>query len=174
MIREKKLPLIKRKSILFSSDGCLPFFSAWERGKLLSYLTVNGLYDVQFIREDLEHRYGKGFVEKIWRESVSMDDLKEFVKKYRYIMVYGAGVLADVVSDILNTEQIPFDGYIVSDGHRKEKEKNRLIICELSELLERREETGIIFGMENRTCEMVSENLDRLGFTHVFCRARKF
>lgn len=170
LVRERGLPFIKRKSIMFRPDGYLPFFSQLERERLFLYLEEQRLYDPRLIREDFEHRYSAQCVEKLLNTRVSMQELMQFKNSHKGLFIYGAGVFAWLVTETLREEGISFDGYVVSDGHRKEAEKHGKKIYELSELYERREEIGIVPGVEKRTWDMITGSLEARGFGNVFYR----
>ncbi len=63
-------------------------------------------------------------------------NLNHFIEQCKYIYIYGAGKIADQVTELLNECDIPFDGYVVSDGQSHEREKGSHFVREFSDTLE--------------------------------------
>ncbi|MEF9997853.1 MAG: rhamnan synthesis F family protein [Lachnospiraceae bacterium] len=93
-------------------------------------------------------------------------NLIEFCKKYKYVYIYGAGDYGKRCSDILDSYQQCFQGYIVSDGRRDKKVINGHRVFELSEIENHVEECGIILALNYGNCKEVQSVIEQKGYIH--------
>lgn len=83
LIRDKKLPILKKKALLVSNAGFANTLQAAE------YIEANGLYP--------EFRIWDFIDDQFEREAGAQGDVKclgDFINRFRYIYIYGAGVCA--------------------------------------------------------------------------------
>ncbi len=112
----------------------LPFFI--KKCGYLSLIIENQRYAAMLRKRPLSPRT---IVEESYTEkyiNLYKVNLNHFVNQCKYIYIYGAGKVADQVTDLLNECNIPFDGYVVSDGQKHNHEKNAHLIREFSETIE--------------------------------------
>lgn len=90
-------------------------------------------------------------------------ELEKFCKKYSCIYVMGAGKLANLMAIQMDLLHLEFDGFIVSDGHRKKKKFREKPILELQDISHCLEKVGIVLGINIEKWNDVIEILDSKG-----------
>lgn len=169
LVRFHKMPLVKRKSHIFCPDDAIPFFSAFERKRFLEYLQSETGYDTNIIWDDLLQKYGMGFTEKLKTAQPHVKDLKEFCNKNDQVLIYGAGVFATMAANTFLLEELHFDGFLVTDGHKKEPQKDGKTVYELSELdNDMKKNLGVALGLESKFHSTVITSLHQHGINHIF------
>lgn len=94
-------------------------------------------------------------------------NLNHFVKQCKFLYIYGAGKIADQVTALLNECQIPFDGYVVSDGQAHEADKNSHVVREFSETTSL-EGVGYIVAVGEKLRPEVLDILERQGIQNIY------
>lgn len=104
-----------------------------------------------------------------YREHMRMseDTLIEFCDQYKEIYVYGTGDYATRMTRALNRHNIEFQGYVVSDGHKKCDTFQGKTIFTLSELAVS-ETTGIIVALDKHNQSEVLPRLELCGFRNLY------
>jgi len=88
----------------------------------------------------------------------------QFLNQFKKIFIYGAGEWGIYVYKEYFCEHADsFDGFVVSDGHKKFSETNGYPVYELSEL-ELSDDTGLIIAVKES--QKIKEILDQKGFSH--------
>lgn len=73
--------------------------------------------------------------------------VNEFIKKYKYIFIYGAGAYGKLVATQLQNNNIEFDGFIVSDNQSCEEVYESKKVWKISELLFKKKEMGVVIAV---------------------------
>lgn len=94
-------------------------------------------------------------------------NLNHFVKHCKFLYIYGAGKIADQVTELLHECQIPFDGYVVSDGQVHNENKDDRVIREFSETVEL-EGVGYIVAVGEKLRPEVLGILERQGIENIY------
>ena len=135
LIRDNRLPLLKRKSLDFSCKGMRQSLDALE------YLRVCGLYDVDKILRNIRRLYCMDVLEG----RLNLKKLEKFTEDYKKIYIYGAGVFGRNLSFVLSKRGIKAMGYIVSEKY-DEKSKNIFTPEEINW----DKDTGVIIAISRR------------------------
>lgn len=132
MIRDNKLPILKKKSLLIRNKGFENALNA------IAFLEEQHLYPTPWIWELLDSQfYMEGYA------SENPNCLEQFKDKYRKIYIYGAGVCGKNLQLYFKHKDWQFDGFIVSDKSGQDVE------CQLLNEIELDEDTGIIISVLN-------------------------
>lgn len=94
-------------------------------------------------------------------------NLNHFVKRCKFLYIYGAGKIADQVTELLGECQIPFDGYVVSDGQEHDMNKNSHVIRNLSETVSL-DGVGYIVAVGEKLRPEVLDILDKQGIKNIY------
>ncbi len=101
------------------------------------------------------------------RLRMSTDALMDFCKSYNNLYVFGTGDYATRVTRTLNRNEFEFEGYVVSDGHKKFDSYNGKNVLELSELKEL-EHIGIIVALNKHNQSEVLPKLRECGCKNLY------
>lgn len=110
---------------------------------------------------------------EIWLRGDFTNSLKrslnvtKFSSKYKEIYIYGAGIEAEKVKEILDTINIVVKGYIVSDKYYETCKSELKPIKKLSDI-PINNDVGIIVGMNYGNTEEVRPLLINKGYTNIF------
>ncbi len=111
------------------------------------------------------------YLDKIWEgiPKYYLDDIfilnkvKEFYESNKSVYLYGAGVVAQRLAKCLTEYGLKLQGFVVSDGKRKQTFCNGMKIFELREL-ETDKNIGIIIAVRNEFKNAIIHNLAEKGF----------
>ncbi len=73
--------------------------------------------------------------------------VREFIKKCKYIFIYGAGVYGKLMEKQLRNNNIEFDGFVVSDNQKSEEINEGKKVWRFSELQLKKNETGMVLAV---------------------------
>lgn len=107
---------------------------------------------------------------KACMEMGDRDELIDFCSLSEKIYIYGAGNYGLRMTELLGDIGIDYEGYIVSDGHRKEQEWMGKPVYELSEIEHEAESAGILLALDRRNRSEVLPILGEKGFVNVYHR----
>ncbi len=93
--------------------------------------------------------------------------IREFCQKHRNIYLYGAGGEAERWAEVMEGEQIRFNGFVISDGQPKDAELMGHRIVYLSEITEDKDDCGLILTLNPRNSCAVREFLASKGFKYI-------
>lgn len=168
LVKYHKIPLIKRKLQFFCLEESIPFFSSYERARLLEYLQKENLYDTGMILEDIRHRSNDDAC-RLSDPKPEIKELYDFCDRSQKVLIYGAGAYAQMVANTFSMEGIAFDGFLVSDGHKKETQKCGKTVFELSEInSDEKKSMGVVLGLENKYHSAVIDALHGQKVNHIF------
>lgn len=95
--------------------------------------------------------------------------LQDKSKKFRYIYIYGAGNVAEIVANLLEKEKIEYVGYCVSDEQQDKIEKNGKKIYSLSEIESKNNETFFIIATKGKYLDEIKEKLETKQYSNYIC-----
>jgi glycosyltransferase involved in cell wall biosynthesis len=86
--------------------------------------------------------------------------LKELCRSYEHIYIYGTGICAEQAVDFFEKEKIAINGFIVSDGFKKENEFKNKAIYEFSQI---KPDNGqiVVLALNGKNKEEVIPNLKK-------------
>lgn len=94
-------------------------------------------------------------------------NLSYFTSQCDYLFIYGAGKIADRVVELLSECQIPYDGFVVTDGQEHESIKNNHSVREFSETLELKS-SGYIVAVGEKIRPAIIEVLEKNGINKIY------
>lgn len=117
------------------------------------------------------YREEKLYLDKVWKgipkyyldDIFILDKVKEFYKRNQSVYLYGAGVMAKRLANLLMEYGLKPCGFIVSDGKRNQTFYDDMRVFELSEL-QTGENVGIILAVRNKFKNAIKHNLAEKGF----------
>ncbi len=130
LIRDYKLPVLKKKSLQIANTG---FENALEA---VEFLLSNRLYPANWLWDLID---GQFYIENYVSEGINC--LEYFCTKYKKIYIYGAGVCGRNLALYFDKKGWRYDGFIVSDTHGQSVE-----CCAFKDALID-EDTGIIVSV---------------------------
>ncbi len=95
-------------------------------------------------REEIEKHRRE--IEKLQRKSIELEDIIYFARNYKKIYLYGIGVRADIIYNILKDVNINVYGAIISDGEKKKKFHDIPVIY-ISDLQSLSDDCGVIITL---------------------------
>ncbi|MFI3201563.1 MAG: rhamnan synthesis F family protein [Eubacteriales bacterium] len=145
VVEQLDFPILKRKCF---SDRY------WDSGKVqgvLQLIQKRYDYDTKLILEGVEQEFGKQIeavddlevsikqATNLNRKctSYSKEELEYIVKRFKKVYLYGVGDYGKRIYYVLHQGKNPIEGYIVSDGHKKEHEFQNVPIYEYTEFKKR-------------------------------------
>ena len=168
-----------------ASDGTISH--AIER--ILGFVALDKGYDVQEVLSvdyakqrlcDLQLRFTdivKDFqidylinnIDYFQNEKKKTEELINYCKKYKNVYVYGAGTYGKQCNDILVRYGIKISGFIVSNNQRKNSLYEGRQVWEISEILNRLHDSGIVIAVNNQYQKQILELLKQNSLEEVFC-----
>ena len=149
LIRDKGLPVLKKKSIQITNYG---FDNAI---KAVDFIEANGLYPSKWIWELIDGQFHiDGYV------SENENCLEFFVKKYKKIYIYGAGMCGRNLTIYFEKKGWHYEAILVTD------KEGQQMACKCLDDVDIDEETGIIISVIHPE---VSEDIIR----HIGTRCKK-
>ena len=135
LIRDMKVPFLKRRSLDLSNSGYRNALAAFQ------YIEKNYLFDSDIIKRHLlrkckENKYAGLF---------NFCRLEQFYHAYDNIYIYGAGIMGSNLGAFFKYRKMPICGYVVSKKDKNMQED----IMEFGEL-EFSKDTGIIVAVINK------------------------
>jgi glycosyltransferase involved in cell wall biosynthesis len=100
------------------------------------------------------------FAFKEWIKNRNKNRLKEKCKRYEYVYIYGIGVCAEQAVDFFEREKIAINGFIVSDGFKKENEFKNKMIYEFSQIKPDNRQI-VVLALNGKNKEEVIPNLKK-------------
>jgi len=97
-------------------------------------------------------------------KSIDFDEIKSFRNSVKNVFIFGAGECADILSNQLEKHNISFDGFIVSDSHRKSLQYKGYPVLNISEAKERYPHAGVIPAIIRKYKREVIPVLEKAGF----------
>lgn len=132
LIKEKKFPLLKKKSFLIRNKG-------FENTlKAIGFLEEKKLYPTQWIWELLDGQFN--------RDGYSIDNpncLEQFKDMFNKIYIYGAGLCGKNLKTYFALKKWKCEGFVVSDKCEQD------INCEVFDAITVDEQTGIIVSVQS-------------------------
>ena len=141
LIRDKKFPVLKKKSLLVRNSGLANVLKAVE------LIEMKTLYPVQWIKELLDNQF---YIEGYAPENE--DCLEYFYKRFKKVYIYGAGVCGKNLTVYFDYKGWKYAGVLVSD------KANQGMECEAFDDILVDDETGIIISVVHRN---ISEEIVR-------------
>ena len=126
------------------------------------------LYDISYILEDIENRYSiflsKDEINNYMGEVRAEDELAKtlphdvikFADTNGTIYVYGVGLYAEKIANLIGINRI--EGFIVSDGYKKEEMFLGKKVYELGEMRENLE-IPLVVALSKKNTEQVKESI---------------
>jgi rhamnosyltransferase len=105
--------------------------------------------------------------EKMVVEANTTLKIIKFCIRYPKVYIYGAGLIAKKIASLLQEHGIKFNGFIVSDGQKKQAFYNSYPIYYLSEI-NYDDATGIILGLSSKNKKSVVTLLEKQGINNKF------
>lgn len=99
--------------------------------------------------------------------NLDMGELKKFILKNKKLYIYGNGFLAHQTSKLLESHEVKYEAYIVSDGEKIKRRENENVIS-FSGLGEEDKNAGIIVAVGGYYQREVVPNLRQHGFNSLF------
>lgn len=130
LIRDKGLPILKKKCIQITNPGFANSLKAVE------YIEANNLYPARLIWDMLDNQF---YIENYAPDG--MNCLEFFYKKFKKIYIYGAGVCGKNLALYFEHKGWKQDGLLVSDKAGQDTE------CALFDDIHIDDETGIIISV---------------------------
>lgn len=84
-----------------------------------------------------------------------LNDIRRFCQDHTRVYLYGAGGEAERWAEALEQEKIIFDGFVVSDGQRKNSELKGRPIMFLSEIISEKDTCGLILALNPNNSNVV-------------------
>lgn len=131
-----------------------------------SKLFTRGLYD---------DSYGKylDYIIKLHKQindNYYLDDaILEFMHKYKYILIMGAGKYASVLAKQIKSNGIDFDGFVVSPNQNSDLLYMGKTIYKLDQIPYREQETGILVGINAVLWDEIERTLLHYRIKNYFC-----
>jgi hypothetical protein len=97
--------------------------------------------------------------------TIRLYNIRLFYPKHRRIYLYGAGIEAERWAEIMVHENIPFEGFVVSDGHQKSEELMGRRIYFLSEITGSMQDFGLILALNPNNTIAVQKMLISKGIS---------
>ena len=97
------------------------------------------------------------------------DNTVEFMKKYKYILIMGAGKYAAILAEQLKNNGKEFDGFVISPGQDAESLYLGKKIYKLDEIPYKKKETGILIGINAVIWDEVEEALQKYQISNYYC-----
>lgn len=134
-----------------------------------------------YVKECLAQRYifSKDFYEyikelkrlqkQIYDKFYISVSLRKFIEKYKYIIIMGVGNFATILVEQFANNHIEYNGFAVSKRREREDRYLEKTIWELSELPYRREDTGIIIGINPVDWSDIKNSLNKAKILNYYC-----
>jgi hypothetical protein len=152
--------LFLRKDLLYSKKDFLTYKGMWR--------SINNVPEwVMYLLSTLPYSL-INFIIKI--VGIAKTDVllyiksKILAKRRKVLYIYGAGWEARTATSFLDSAKISFETYIVTDKGKNIRVLNGHEIVEMSSLISRKGEFGILIGTNKRNREQIVKYLDTLGF----------
>lgn len=98
---------------------------------------------------------------------VRLYNIRSFSQKHRKIYLYGAGIEAERWAEVMAQEDIPLEGFVVSDGQPKGVELKGRRIFFLSEITNHIKDSGLILALNPKNTAAVQELLISKGIGNI-------
>lgn len=96
-------------------------------------------------------------------------DLEGFIRKFKYLIIFGAGDYASRVAKQLENNRVDFDGFAVSKIKEGNKQYLGKPLWELKSIPFEQEKTGIIVAINPIIWNQIFDSLDENGITEYSC-----
>ena len=112
----------------------------------------------------------KRLFSQIYQEDVSLDaSVRRSVQGFRHVVIYGAGHLGQKIAGQMKREGLSFDGFVVSSGRKHPHEMLGKEVWAMDELPFSNSEVLVIVAIDAGSWDMLADQLDMSGITHVLC-----
>lgn len=96
------------------------------------------------------------------------DDVVSFCSKRSAIWIYGAGVYANRFAELLDDRRIRYSGFVVTDGKPKKAALRNHPIRYISEIIDEKDNCGIIVAVSRPYKSEIVPVLNELGFQFIY------
>lgn len=97
--------------------------------------------------------------------------LIDFCARHDYIYIYGAGEYGVIFAQLLNQEQIEYEGFLVSRGQYKDRVLFGKTVCYLDEVKQESDKVGIIAAVPLQVQPVIKSLCREQNFCNIFCFA---
>jgi glycosyltransferase involved in cell wall biosynthesis len=89
------------------------------------------------------------------------ENIKLFCEKYEKIYIYGAGIIAGQIADVLEQENIRYEGFVISDtrGNQKSYHNKKVMVLADLKRLNKWNNIGILFAINEKNFMHVIEEV---------------
>lgn len=168
-IKLEGLPLLKKK--VFDKK----YFVNDNVADALEIIKEN--YDISLIESVVKRKYQNIVIEKSKNRKnilytfpimkVTEYRVIDFVNSVKRIYIYGTGVVGTGIYYFLKNKDVLVDGFIISDGERKEKEwKNRIKIYFVSEVQFNKDD-GVIIALNPENTNQIRNSIEKRGIEDI-------